>query len=75
MLTKYEMKEINEQSYDLVSCQSTRLREPDNHPWYKYDQLQKRMLWQVKHYERFETNVQILASCTYGRNIRRYSVR
>lgn len=45
LLTTYEMTEINEQFYELVSMQPSALQEPENHPydidWDKYDQLQK----------------------------------
>jgi len=45
LLATHEMTEINEQFYELVSCQSAILQEPENHPydidWSKYDQLQK----------------------------------
>ena len=45
LLKTYEMAEINENFYELVSEQSYELQEPENHPydidWTKYDQLQK----------------------------------
>ncbi|WP_335696860.1 IS21 family transposase [Sporosarcina sp. P37] len=44
LLATYEMNEINNQFYELLSGQSDELKEPDAHPynidWSKYDQLQ-----------------------------------
>lgn len=44
LLAKYDLSEINDFFYELLSEQSTVLKEPDSHPydvdWLKYDQLQ-----------------------------------